>query len=80
VLVNVAHLVRFLNGRSSFSRHLWFDERGQGSSDPIPLVEGRLTESVVDDMITVLDDLGATGHSLYRTGVPSGAPRQGSAR
>jgi class 3 adenylate cyclase/pimeloyl-ACP methyl ester carboxylesterase len=51
-------LVRFLNGLSSFSRHIWFDSRGTGSSDPIAPVEGRLIESVVDDMIAVLDDLG----------------------
>jgi class 3 adenylate cyclase len=50
--------VRFLNGLSSFSRHVWFDSRGTGSSDPIAPVEGRLTESVVDDMIGVIDDLG----------------------
>jgi class 3 adenylate cyclase len=50
--------VRFLNGLSSFSRHVWFDSRGTGSSDPIDPVEGRLTESFVDDMIAVIDDLG----------------------
>src|SRR5215218_7967302 len=51
-------LVRFLNGLSSFSRHIWFDSRGMGSSDPIAPVEGRLIESIVDDMIAVLDELG----------------------
>jgi pimeloyl-ACP methyl ester carboxylesterase len=51
-------LVRFLNGLSSFTRHLWFDPRGMGSSDPIASVEGRLIESVVDDMIAVVDELG----------------------
>jgi class 3 adenylate cyclase len=50
--------VRFLNGLSSFSRHIWFDPRGMGSSDPIAPVEGRLLESIVDDMIVVLDELG----------------------
>jgi class 3 adenylate cyclase len=50
--------VRFLNGLSSFSRHIWFDSRGMGSSDPIAPVEGRVIESVVDDMIAVLDELG----------------------
>jgi class 3 adenylate cyclase len=50
-------LVRFLNGLSSFSRHIWFDSRGMGSSDPIAPVEGRLLESIVDDMIAVLDEL-----------------------
>jgi pimeloyl-ACP methyl ester carboxylesterase len=51
-------LARFLNGLSSFSRHIWFDHRGTGSSDPIAPVEGRLIESVVYDMIAVLDELG----------------------
>jgi class 3 adenylate cyclase len=51
-------LVRFLNGLSSFSRHIWFDPRGFGASDPIAPVEGRLVESVVDDMVAVLDELG----------------------
>jgi class 3 adenylate cyclase len=51
-------LVRFLNGLSSFSRHIWLDPRGSGSSDPIAPVEARLNESVVDDMITVIDELG----------------------
>jgi class 3 adenylate cyclase len=50
--------VRFLNGLSSFSRHIWFDRRGMGSSDAIAPVESRLTESDVDDMIAVLDELG----------------------
>jgi class 3 adenylate cyclase len=51
-------LVRFLNGLSSFSRHIWFDRRGMGSSDAIAPIEGRLVESDVDDMIAVLDELG----------------------
>ena len=50
--------VRFLNGLSSFSRHIWFDPRGMGSSDSIAPVEGRLIESTVDDMIAVLDEVG----------------------
>jgi class 3 adenylate cyclase len=51
-------LVRFLNGLSSFSRNIWFDQRGTSSSDPIAPAEGRLIESIVDDMIAVLDELG----------------------
>lgn len=50
--------VRFLNGMSSFCRHIWFDPRGMGSSDAIAPVEGRLIESIVDDTIAVLDELG----------------------
>ena len=51
-------LVRFLNGLSSFSRHVWFDPRGTGASDPIDEAEGRLVESRVDDMVAVIDALG----------------------
>src|SRR5215211_5186551 len=51
-------LARFLNGLSSFSRHIWFDARGTGSSDWIAREEGRLIESGVDDMIAVIDELG----------------------
>src|SRR5262249_3000955 len=50
--------VRFLNGLSSFSRHIWFDFRGSGSSDAIEAVEGRLVESVVDEMVAVADEVG----------------------
>lgn len=50
--------VRFLNGLSSFSRHIWFDPRGMGASDAIAPGEGRLVESTVDDMVAVLDELG----------------------
>jgi class 3 adenylate cyclase len=51
-----SRLVRFLDRLSSFSRHVWFDPRGCGASDWIPRTEGRLPESVVDDMVAVLDD------------------------
>jgi class 3 adenylate cyclase len=51
-------LVRFLNGLSSFSRHIWFDYRGTGSSDAIEPIEGRLVESVVDEMVAVADEVG----------------------
>jgi class 3 adenylate cyclase len=64
-------LVRFLNGLSSFSRHIWFDPRGMGSSDPIAPVEGRLIESIVDDMIAVLDDLGCERVVVLGTGGPA---------
>jgi class 3 adenylate cyclase len=51
-------VVRFLDRLSSFCRHVWFDPRGTGMSDWIPHEEGRLLESVVDDMVAVLDGLG----------------------
>jgi class 3 adenylate cyclase len=51
-------LVRFLDRLSSFSRHVWFDPRGRGASDPIPHVEERFAEAIVDDMLALLDHLG----------------------
>jgi class 3 adenylate cyclase len=51
-------LVHFLTRLSSFCRHTWFDPRGTGASDWIPHAEGRLIESVVDDMAAVLDAVG----------------------
>jgi pimeloyl-ACP methyl ester carboxylesterase len=51
-------LVYFLNRLSGFCRHLWFDPRGVGASDAIAQTEGRFLESMVDDMVAVLDDVG----------------------
>jgi class 3 adenylate cyclase len=50
-------LVRFLERLSSFCRHVWFDDRGMGASDPIPRDEGRLHEHFVADWLAVLDAL-----------------------
>jgi pimeloyl-ACP methyl ester carboxylesterase len=51
-------LAHFLNRLSSFSRHIWFDPRGRGASQPLPATEAGLAESIVDDMVDVLDALG----------------------
>jgi class 3 adenylate cyclase/pimeloyl-ACP methyl ester carboxylesterase len=51
-------LVRFLDRLSSFSRHVWFDPRGRGASDPLPHVEERFAEAIADDMLALLDHLG----------------------
>jgi class 3 adenylate cyclase len=51
-------LVRFLNRLSTFSRHVWFDPRGRGASDPLPHVEERFAEAHADDMLALLDHLG----------------------
>ena len=48
---------RFLTGLASFSRSIWFDPLGTGSSDEVEEIEGRLGESVVADMIALLDSL-----------------------
>ena len=51
-------LVRFLDRLSSFSRHIWFDPRGRGASDPLPHLEDRFVESIADDMLALVDHLG----------------------
>ena len=53
------HLVRFLDRLSTFCRHIWFDPRGTGASDRIASEEGRLSESMVDDMVAVMDAVGS---------------------
>jgi class 3 adenylate cyclase len=51
-------LIRFLDRLSRFCRHIWFDTRGRGASDPMPPQESRFTEQVADDMLDLLDVLG----------------------
>jgi pimeloyl-ACP methyl ester carboxylesterase len=51
-------LLRFLDRLSSFSRHVWFDPRGRGASDPLPHAEERLAETMADDMLALVDELG----------------------
>ena len=52
------NLVRFLDRLSSFSRHVWFDPRGRGASDPLPHDEERFAEAIADDMLALIDHLG----------------------
>jgi class 3 adenylate cyclase len=63
-------MVQFLDRLSSFARHIWFDPRGTGSSDASPHDEGRLLETVVDDMVAVLDAVGCDRAALLGLGVP----------
>jgi len=63
-------VARFLDRLSSFARHIWFDPRGTGASDRIPHEEGRLLETVVDDMVAVLDAVGCDRAALLGLGVP----------
>jgi class 3 adenylate cyclase len=51
-------LVRFLDRLSVFSRHVWYDPRGRGASDPLPHVELRFAEAIADDMLALVDHLG----------------------
>ncbi len=62
-------LVGFLRGLASFSRTIWFDPRGTGSSDAIEEVDGRLTETAVADMLAVLDDVGVERAVVLGLGV-----------
>ena len=65
-------LAHFLHRLSSFSRHIWFDPRGTGASDWIPHGEGRLLESLVDDMVAVIDQVGCERVALLGLGPPIG--------
>jgi class 3 adenylate cyclase len=51
-------VVYFLNRLSLFCRHIWFDPRGMGASDRIARSEGRLAETMVEDMVAVMDAVG----------------------
>jgi class 3 adenylate cyclase/pimeloyl-ACP methyl ester carboxylesterase len=51
-------VVRFLDRLSTFSRHVWFDPRGRGASDPLPHEEERFAEAIADDMLALVDHLG----------------------
>jgi class 3 adenylate cyclase/pimeloyl-ACP methyl ester carboxylesterase len=51
-------LVQFLDRLSTFCRHVWFDPRGRGASDPLPHVEERFAEAIADDMLALVDHLG----------------------
>ena len=57
-------LAHFLNRLSSFCRHIWFDLAGTGASDSISHTEGRLAETVVDEMVAVLDKVGCERAAL----------------
>jgi pimeloyl-ACP methyl ester carboxylesterase len=65
-------LAHFLNALSGFSRHIWFDPRGVGSSDWLPHHEGRLVESTVEDMVAVLDAVGCRQVVVLGLAVPHG--------
>ena len=50
-------IVYFLNRLSSFCRHIWFDPRGMGASERIGAREGRLAETIVEDMVAVMSEV-----------------------
>jgi class 3 adenylate cyclase len=63
-------VVRFLDRLSLFSRHIWFDPRGRGASDPLPHDEDRFAESIADDMLALVDHLGYDEVALLGLAVP----------
>jgi class 3 adenylate cyclase len=65
-------VVQFLERLSSFCRHVWFDPRGTGASDPIAHEDGRMVESYIDDMVAVIDDLGCDRVAILGLSVPVG--------
>lgn len=63
-------LVRFLDRLSTFCRHIWFDPRGTGASDRIAPEEGRLSESIADDMMAVMNAVGSEQAALIGLAAP----------
>jgi class 3 adenylate cyclase len=61
-------LAHFLNQLSSFSRHIWFDARGTGASERIGRTEARLAETVVEDMVAVVNEVGCERVVLLQLG------------
>jgi class 3 adenylate cyclase len=51
-------VVYFLNRLSAFCRHIWFDPRGTGASDRIGSTDVRLLETLVEDILGVIDEVG----------------------
>jgi class 3 adenylate cyclase/pimeloyl-ACP methyl ester carboxylesterase len=65
-------LAHFLNRLSSFCRHIWFDTRGTGASDSLPYAEARLVETVLDDIVAVIDAVGCERVAVISMLVPAG--------
>ncbi len=63
-------LVRFLDRLSSFSRHVWFDPRGRGASDPLTHLDERFHETTADDMLALVDHLGLEQVAVVGTAAP----------
>lgn len=63
---------RFLDRLVSFARVIFFDKRGSGLSDPVPLGQVPTPEAWMDDVATVLDDLGVDRAVLFGHGEGGG--------
>jgi len=65
-------VARFLERLASMGRLIMLDKRGSGLSDPVPLGAIPTPEEWMDDVRTVLDDVGSHGAALLGHG--EGAP------
>jgi class 3 adenylate cyclase len=61
-------IARFLDRLASFGRLIFFDKRGSGLSDPVPLGAIPTPEEWMDDVRSVLDDLGSSSAALFGHG------------
>jgi class 3 adenylate cyclase len=57
-------LVSYMERLGSFSRVIWYDKRGSGVSDPVPLTSLPTIEEWADDTRTVMDTLGVEQAAL----------------
>jgi class 3 adenylate cyclase len=64
-------LARFLERLAAFSCSIWFDSRGRGASDPLPHADERLAETLVDDMLALLDCLGLSDVAVLGIAAPT---------
>jgi class 3 adenylate cyclase len=65
-------VARFLDRLASFGRLIFLDKRGSGLSDPVPVGAIPTHEEWMDDIRTVLDDIGSRSAALLGHG--EGAP------
>ncbi len=61
-------IARFLDRLAGFGRLIEFDKRGSGLSDPVPLGAIPTQEEWMDDVLTVLNDIGADKAALIGHG------------
>ena len=68
VMWEEASAARFLRRLGTFSRLLYFDKRGSGVSDPVPLAALPTLEEWMDDVRTVMDAAGSKRAALVGHG------------
>ncbi|HEX2382253.1 MAG TPA: hypothetical protein VHI95_06430 [Acidimicrobiales bacterium] len=73
-------LARFVAGLGSFSRSIWFDPLGTGSSDALEEIEDRLGEGVAADMESMALEREHVRDFLQRARPPWRSPACSSVR